>query len=237
MLAALAGESRLAQNLANVRTPGFLADGQVLGATPDLALLRVSRGREVPVGVLSTGVAVVRQYVDPTLGPIRYTGRMWDLALDGPGFFAVQTPAGVRYTRDGSFHVGPNGELLSSEGYPVLGVRGALAPGAGRVEVRADGTLWAGPTYLGTLAVYTFANPTALAKDQQGLLRPTGASGPARPSTTVRVIQGALVSSNVDVTRTMMEALSLLRAYEMDVAALQAQNATLDAAVNRVGKP
>ncbi|HEX6989889.1 MAG TPA: flagellar hook-basal body complex protein, partial [Bacillota bacterium] len=95
-------------NLANLHTPGYKARRPVLGEFGQLFLHRLGNS-VVPMGVVGLGPAVTAIDNDVTQGALRETGRPFDLALEGPGFFAVDTPEGVRYTRSGDFRLAADG--------------------------------------------------------------------------------------------------------------------------------
>jgi flagellar basal-body rod protein FlgG len=161
----------IAGNLANATTTGFRADAAE--ATGFVAVLQDQlNGIESPpapnvwgadwIGLLGTGVQPDRYIVDTRQGPIRQTDNPLDLALGGRGFFAVQTPDGIGYTRDGSFRRSATGQLVTGQGYPVLGVDGPIQLGPGPVTVNRDGTLVQNGQVVSRLQVVDFAPRFAL---------------------------------------------------------------------------
>src|SRR5690554_2136521 len=113
----------ISNNLSNLNTPGFKRSETLVRSFPEVLLYCVEKSREggasfQPVGLLAQNIALDEtrpMYLD---GALNSTGRQLDLALQGPGFFALETPRGVRYTRDGHFGVDGEGVLVNSRGYP-----------------------------------------------------------------------------------------------------------------------
>jgi len=214
MLAEQVRESQLSNDLANASTPGYKPDkapqhsfGEVLVAS--------TQGAPAAGGV-ELGVALGKTYTDMTSGSIQETGEPLDFAVQGSGFFAVQTEQGVRYTRDGQFTSSAAGILTDANGNPVLDQRGA------QVKLGAAGTVPAG-------SLGVFEVPGA-AKQGENLF--TGkASGQA--SGTVR--HGALETSGVDAAKVMVDMVSSLRSFQSGQQAVQAIDQTLQAAATQVG--
>ena len=127
----------VANNIANLNTTGFKADGSIF----EEYLSGAARQRPERQGVsfvLDRGV-----WHDMSQGSIERTGNSLDVAIDGKGFMVVQTPNGERYTRNGSLQISPTGQLVTSDGYPVLGDGGpiTLQPTDRQVSISRDGTI------------------------------------------------------------------------------------------------
>ena len=154
-----------ANNLANVSTSGFKKD-------------RLSF-REVLAGTNNTQrqVLIEPAGVDLRQGTFNRTNAPLDAAIIGPGFFAVQTPQGDRYTRAGSFALSTDGALVTPSGYPVLGKSGPIRVDAGAtVNIGGDGTVTSNGTAVGQLRVVNFAEPAAIERVGASLRRATGAA-------------------------------------------------------------
>lgn len=215
MLSELTRQDLLANDLANANTPGYKADRVAQRAFADeLALINQRNGR--PVGALGTGAEIAAQVTDTAPTSLRETGEPLDLAIQGDGFFSVQTPEGLRYTRDGSFRADAQGRLVDQLGALVVGA------GGGPVLVRADGSV--DPA---TVAV-TVLDGVAKAGDGRYVGNP--AAGQAG---TVRT--GALESSGVDAARTMVDMMASMRAFEAGQKAIQTIDETLRQATTQVG--
>ncbi len=153
-------------------------------------------------------------YTDFSAGGIQATHAPLDFAIDGEGFFAVQTDAGLRYTRDGHFEVSSYGELVDRNGSPVLDDAGAtvlIDPEAGPVLLSTDGELQQNSAPIARLGVFSF--------DNVGSLRRTGFNKFASDDTPVaatgaQIRQGFVEISNVSPVKAMTEMIDILRAYE-----------------------
>lgn len=251
-------------NLANVSTTGYKADQAELVSFPTLLLRRVGGEggdpeplhplgvevrtrpegldrlpfREAPVvGPLGTGVYVEGVYTSFQQGPLREAGNPLDLALEGPGFFALETPAGVRYTRAGSFVLDSEGYLADLRGNRVLGVDGPIQVGLeGAVAVGQDGTVFVDGALVGQLLIVDFADPNGeLRKEGATLLAPLEGAEPLAADGT-RVAQGMLEGSTVQVVESLVRLIELQRAYESSQRVVRSYDETLDQTVNELGR-
>jgi flagellar basal-body rod protein FlgF len=159
-------------------------------------------------------------------GPIRKTDNPLDVAIRGEGWFAVQTPDGNEaYTRNGSFTLGPEGALLTQTGQPVLGDGGPLViPANSEVVIGSDGTVSAKtgnqpPQQVGRLKLVN-AQPGEMTKGADGLMR-MKSGDPAQDDPNVRVVDGAIEGSNVNVVESMVGMIALARQFEMQMKLLQ----------------
>jgi flagellar basal-body rod protein FlgF len=211
MLAEQIRQDQIANDLANASTPGYKADRTAQRTFGELLLSSSSGG---PVGAQSTAVRVERIETDFSPRPARETGEPLDFAIAGEGFFAVQTAAGVRYTRNGQFAVSPQGLLVTAMGDPVLDRGGRPIRTDGRVD----------PARLGVVAL------TDPRKQGDSLVTGTPAGAAAG-----QVRSGALEASGADPARSMVDMISSMRAFEAGQKVIQTIDATLDKAVNRVG--
>ena len=205
MNASLKRLRRISVNMANSSTPGFKRTvGRVLGK-PDSSTSPLSGGLR-PVSAPES--------LDLSQGGIRSTGRPLDLALRGKGFFAVETPAGRRYTRKGRMYLNADGELVDAGGHPFVSDRGALSvpPDAKQVTVTRGGDVLADGQELGTLQVVTIPEPEKLVRESWCLLRNDGQQ--AEEATDCTVTQGALEKSNVNPLSEVVGLMDTVRAYE-----------------------
>lgn len=239
----------IANNLANVNTPGYKAARVTFADLLYLSSGEPGEGAGQEAMQVGTGVragGIVRDFAQ---GPLEETGVPWDLALEGPGFLAVRAGDGqTAYRRGGSLHVSPSGDgrllLVDEAGNPVLGGDGqpvALSPEeAASASVDAGGKLVVRGTdglvrEAGRLAVYVFPNPGGLSATGNGLFRPTAASGEARearPEDGVAVRQGMLEGSNVQVVGEMVSLIVAQRGYELAAKAIQSSDQMLEIANN-----
>jgi flagellar basal-body rod protein FlgF len=233
MMAQFARQLTLATNLANIETPGYRQQESTIRDFQQMFLLRLGRGEASPIGTLSTAVRWDKPLVDLRQGSLIETGRPLDLALAGRAFFAIQTPDGVEYTRDGRFQLDAQRRLVTADGHPVLGEQGPLMLPAGDIWVEPDGTILVGEQVVGRLLLVEFP-PDAQFEPVAGNRYRTDATG--APSETTGVSQGFLEASNVDLTQTLTDMLAATRSYQLAARSLQLADETLRLAVNSVGR-
>ena len=214
MLAEMARQDLLANDLANVSTAGYKADRAAQRSFSEVMLQNSRTGQQI--GPIGSGSAISRQVTDFTGAPVKDTGEPLDFAVTGAGFFAVQTAQGTRYTRNGSFQAAGNGTLTDQLGNRVLGQNGRP------LQVAADGTV--APTALG---IFNLTNPRKIG---DGMFSGTAAGRGAG-----QVKSGALESSGVDPTRTMVDMMASMRAYESGQKVIQTIDQTLEKAASQVG--
>ena len=220
--------SVVANNLANTNTTGFKRDRANF---EDLLYQQLrqpggstSAQTQLPSGLqLGTGVRVVSTAKDFEQGNPQQPGRALDVMINGRGFFEVQLPDGTpAYTRDGSFQVNAEGELVTSSGFPVQpGIQ--VPEGAQSMTIGKDGTVTvqmageAQPLEIGLLTISDFINPAGLQARGQNLYMETAASGPAQNGTPGlaglgMLEQGALEGSNVNVVEELVGMIETQRA-------------------------
>lgn len=138
----------------------------------------------------------------------------YSLALDGDGFFAVETPTGEAYTRNGSFHVDEQGELLTTEGFPVAwtGSRGRVQPTGEPVVIDGVGKITQGSNPLGQLKITAFADNQHLLVDAQGYYRATPTLEAKTPEAIVH--QGAMERSNAESVDELVSLIKAQRSFE-----------------------
>ena len=211
--------NQVSNNLANVDTPGFKKET----VTFDEMLYQANRSRQRVGKGLRINTIHQQGVVQKTDAPL-------DLAISGDGFFRVQTPAGVRYTRAGNFQRNNEGLLVTADGYPVLGEAGPVALTGTKVDVAGDGRLYVDGVQVNRLTVVT-ADPKALKKEGENLFRlADGAAEEASPNS--QLLQGHLEKSNVNTVTEMTEMIDLYRAYEGHQKMIQAVD---DLAARKVG--
>ena len=199
-----------AQNVANVSTTGFR--GQQASFQMLLALARPAVSNPLNVAINNFGVLEGTR-LDLGSGSLQATGNPLDVGIEDNAFFAIQTPHGTRYTRNGSFRVARTGELVTGDGNPVLGENGVIRVPAGTVSISSDGTLSVNSAVAGKIRQVEFAPETKLISEGGSLLSaPSGSELTAR-ETSVR--QGMLESSNVNAIRAVMTLIVVQREAEM----------------------
>ncbi len=192
----------IADNVANASTPGFKAE--MLGFSTRFA--GTGQGTRL--------IQEVAQARDTSEGAFTQTGNRLDLAIKGEGYFAVKTPLGERFTRNGRFLLDNDGQLITSQGFPVLGDDGqpiVFAPTESDIRIDTDGTISTESGPVGMIGVVRFANDQALVRTQQGFL-----AGDAEPEPAVeaRVMQGVIEESNVESVIEMTRMMQVLRDFQ-----------------------
>ena len=227
----------LANNLSNMQTIGFKADDVAqLTALPDSetqAYTARMTGARLPGS--ATALLPVGTYTDFSPGPSRSTGNPMDVYIDGKGFFAVETPGGTRYTRNGSFTVDAEENLVTQEGFKVLGEGGPIQINGTAVTVDADGNVTVDGDQVGKLKIVDFPDPRSLVKAGRNLFRSVAGAAETTPET-VRLQQGAVEGANVDAVRIMTEMIEVLRGYETYQKTVQTLDSVESKAVNELGR-
>jgi flagellar basal-body rod protein FlgG len=193
MIAEQMRQDAIANDLANASTPGYKADRVTQASFGDLLLANTRSGRVV--GPLGMGAFADAKVTNLAPQALRVTDEPLDLAIAGEGFFAVQTPQGIRYTRNGQFSASPNGFLIDQLGNPVLG------PNGQPVRLTADHRV-----VPGSVGVFAVVNATKVGDNYF-----TGIAG-GQATGEVRI--GALEGSGIDPARTMVDMIASFRAYE-----------------------
>jgi flagellar basal-body rod protein FlgF len=262
----------ISNNLANVDTTAYKEDVSVHKAFPELLLRRMntettripisqtaphlgSVDRAPVVGKLGTGVEQNEVFTVFEQGSMKETTNPFDLALDGDGFFVVDTPYGERLTRNGSFHIGPEGLLVTKEGYPVLGENGPIDAKLNNFIVDQQGRVFANERYaddpqrlvsmsenewdqtvqVDALRIVDVDESRYLRKQGSSLYQTTWESGDAfsieddRPA----VRQGFLETSNVNAVKQMVRMIEVNRAYEANQKTIQSQDQASDKLINQ----
>ncbi len=235
--------SVIANNLANVNTTGFKQDRAVFEDLVYQNYRQVgaanTQTNEVPTGLnIGTGVKVVATEKNHTQGNLVTTNNALDLAVNGRGFFQVLQPDGsIAYTRDGSFSLDSNGQVVTANGYP-LQPSITVPQGAQSITIGKDGTVsvqlagQAQPSQVGTIDLADFVNPAGLQPVGDNLFLESGSSGSPQTSTpglngVGNLQQGMLESSNVNVVEELVSMIETQRAYEMNSKAISSTSSML----------
>ncbi len=269
MIAQMERIAVISNNLANVNTPSYKRDTTLMKAFPEMLIHRINDDgvRVFPlgsydlmpiVGKLGTGVEVNEVYTRFTQGAFKQTDNPFDLALEGKGFFCVQTPEGERYTRNGSFLIDKDGFLVTKDGYKVLGENGPIKIKKNNFIVDQDGNIfenadfagdpmrlvsqeeneWNNTVLVDRLKIVSFPKVRFIKKIGESFYRTTRYSGNAyilvnnRP----KVRQGFIEQSNVNPVIEMVNLIEVHRTYEANQKSIQAEDAALGRVINEVGK-
>ncbi|MGI6037440.1 MAG: flagellar hook-basal body protein [Limnochordia bacterium] len=216
----------VANNLANASTTGYKRDVALVRPFPNLNLHRTTDGQRM--GSLTTGAGIegIRPQFSP--GGVRHTGNPLDLAVEG-GFFTVQTPAGIAYTKAGNFSLDGAGYLVTARGDRVLGTRGPIRIDNADFTVTEEGDIIVAGEIVDRLAIAELTGDVEKLGDNLFY-------GQGIPAQEVKVSQGFLEDSNVNVVREMVDLITATRAYEANQRIIQAHDETLGKAVNEMAR-
>lgn len=231
MLAESQRQDVIANNLANATTTGFRRSVATSAPFAETLIGNMRAMGTPAVGPLTRGTQLEGVTMLDTQGALRSTGNALDVALVGDGHFAVDGPAGRRYTRDGAFAIAADGRLVTQQGHAVAGVGGAIRLERGvAVDIAADGTVSQGGVVRGRLLITALA-PGSVTAEGGSLVdgTPAGAGN-------ARVRQGHLEGSSVNVVTEMVELIRTMRSFEANQKAAQSHDEALQASVSRVGR-
>jgi flagellar basal-body rod protein FlgF len=265
----------LANNMANVDTNGYKRDTAVHKAFPEMLLRRMNeevfrvpiRAQSIGsvdvapvIGRLGTGVEQNEVFPIFEQGALKQTDNPFDIALEGDGFFVVDTPYGERYTRNGGFFLGPEGLLVTKDGFPVLGENGPITLKLNNFSVDQEGRVfqnqafaddpdrlvsmreneWEDTVEVDRLQLVDVSSPRYLRKQGSSLWATTWESGPAeivegenRP----RVHQRFLEAANVNIVTEMVQMIEVNRAYEANQKVIQAHDDSTGRLLSTVMRP
>ena len=211
----------VANNIANAATTGFRQEGLIFSeyfqALDGGSSLSMAQGNVRNTSFVQGGLA--------------QTGGTFDFAIEGDGFFLVQTPSGERLTRAGAFSPNADGDLVTYDGYRVLDAGGApvfVPPGASDLGVASDGTLSSGGTPIGQIGLVRPIDAQAMVREDGVMFR---ADAGYEPSDNARVLQGFVENSNVDAISQITRMIEVQRAYELGASFLESEDERVRQAV------
>ena len=267
MIAQMHNLDAISNNLANVDLTGYKKDTPVHKAFPELLLRRMnddgvftippgSVDQAPVIGTLGSGVEYNESYTVFSQGALKQTENPFDLALEGKGFFTVDTPQGERFTRNGSFHVSQEGVLVNKQGLPVMGENGIIRLKKNNFVVDQEGRIWQNSTFaddperlvsleenewenielVDRLKLVDFPRDRYLKKQGDSLWvhdRFSGDPVAAGVDDGLQVRQGFLEGSNVNPVREMVRMIEVNRAYEANQKTIQAHDQMSDRLINQ----
>ncbi len=260
----------VSNNMANADLNGYKKDVSTFKSFPSLLIRKVDNNGNFPlpfgttnkaplVGKLGMGVEYNESFTIFAQGPLKGTGNPFDLTLDNKGFFAVETPNGERYTRNGAFTMSKEGYLVTKQGFLVMGENGPIEVQQNNFKVDIKGNVIHNPKFAGetddlvtdrenswteeevidTLKVVNFENDRYLQKEGNSLWRSNEISGDAemvyaqdRPGVRAGFVEG----SNVNVVDEMVSLIQVNRAYEANQKTIQTQDGLLDKLINQTAR-
>ncbi|MGC3938127.1 flagellar hook-basal body complex protein [Roseobacter sp. EG26] len=204
----------VANNIANAATTGYRQEGLVFSEY----VKSIDGASSLSMGQGNTRQTSFQQ------GALTQTGGTFDFAIEGDGFFLVETPSGERLTRSGAFSPNANGDLVTYDGYRVLDAGGApvfVPPGAADVAVSADGTISSEGNPVGQIGVVLPTNPQGMVREDGVMFRADDGYEPAEQA---RVLQRFVENSNVDSVTQLTRMIEVQRAYELGASFLEAED-------------
>ncbi|OON99209.1 MAG: hypothetical protein ATN35_00170 [Epulopiscium sp. Nele67-Bin004] len=248
MLLQTARMDAISNDLANTNTTGYKKDVVVAESFEDVLIKRLGGTNQdikplVDVGYMSFGVKVSDVYTQFAQGSLIMTTSKTDLALQGDGFFVIDTGAEEMYTRDGAFEINQYSQLVTQEGYAVMGLEGPIQvmedieDGVLNVEasldIRENGDVYFGGEFIDTIRVVNVDDPQLLEKRTDDLF----ALGTAQlEESDALVISSYLEASNVNVVQGMVDMITVSRSYEASQKLVQVHDDLLNKAINEVGR-
>lgn len=217
----------LANNIANLSTPGFKAEKMMFQEY----LSKPADGSDPSSYVVSQGNAR-----DMGQGPLTHTSNPLDIALNGPGFLTVTTPSGDQYTRNGHLQIDTQGELVTSAGFVVQGEGGSpivIPSGAASITIGKDGTVATDKQTIGKIGVVNFDNPQQLAETQGGLYTTKQI---AEPVTTTSVEQGTIEEANIQPVVEMTKLMATAHEITTAKSFADGEHTRIKNAIDRLGK-
>lgn len=217
----------ISHNLANADTLGYKRE---LAVTRPFSTYFLDAGSNTPRG----GNPGITNATDFTLGVPRHTGNPLDLVIEGDGYFAVESPQGTLYTRQGNFTLDAAGYLVTTDGYRVAGEGGAIRLISDQPRIDKEGALWEGGEMVGRIKLTRFSDSRELEKLGSGLFRadaavplPERAMGPG-------LRQGFVETSNVDGMKEMVDLIATMRQLEGSQKVIQGYSEMLDLAIQTI---
>lgn len=211
----------IANNIANAATTGYRQEGVIFSEHVKRA------GGDASLSMANANV----RHTSMIQGALAQTGGRLDLAIEGDGFFLIETPAGERLTRAGNFSLSVDGDLVTNDGFRVLDAGGApvfIPPDAADPAIAADGTISIDDQPVARIGLVQPVDRNGLAREDGVMFRSEAGTAPAPDG---RVLQGFLEGANVDPVSEIARMIEVQRAYEMGQSFLDAENERTRAAL------
>ena len=216
----------VANNIANAATSGYRQEGVIFSEY----VKSIDNGPSLSMGQADAHQTSLAQ------GALTQTGGQFDFAVEGDGFFLVETPLGERLTRAGSFSPNADGDLVTPEGFRVLDAGGApvfIPPGAADISVSADGTISSEGNPVGVLGLVQPLNPQQMIREDGVMFRADDGYEPAENG---RILQRFVENSNVNPILQLTRMIEVQRAYELGASFLDAEDERVRQALRAMSK-
>jgi flagellar basal-body rod protein FlgF len=225
----------LANNVANINTIGYKRDRSIFRIPEENGSQTFETSIE-GIQSLSPYAPPFSTVIDFSQGAIRKTGNPLDVAINGNGFFSVQTPTGVQYTRQGGFTLDSQGKLTTSDGFPVMGEGGEITLEEGVVEIDTQGSVLVDGDEVARLQITDFSNPETLKKAGNSRFVETELSVVGQRPENTTLSQGYLETANVNPVLAMTEMIETSRAFEAYQKVIHSADEATSKSINDVGK-
>ena len=232
----------ISNNLANVDTTGYKKDGAIFESFKDAFTLKI-KDPEKPgytrIGTLNQGVSLERIFTHHTQGALKQTDDFLNIAIQGEGFIKVNKidsngKETEYYTRDGSFSLDAEGNLLTKDGYFVMGENGIITLENSDIQIDSQGNIYSNNQLVDKIALVNVENKDSLRKVGSNLYKTTQET--QITDFNGSIAQGFLEASNVDTVREMVEMINVMRGYESNQKVLTSYDTLLDKSVNSIGR-
>ncbi|SJZ52375.1 flagellar basal-body rod protein FlgF [Garciella nitratireducens] len=232
-------QENVSNNLANIETNGFKKQEIIAKAFDQMIVknrAKISENILSPIGKIHLGVMIDGVYTDFEQGPLEETSHSLDLAIQGGGFFTIELPNGqLAYTRDGSFQINENGQLITKQGYLVLDHNlQSISLENERVQIDKNGSITSDSGQKFILNIVNFQNGQDLHRLGENLYILEG--GQTVPAENYLIKQGFLEKSNVNPLEELVKMIEITRSFESNQRVIQAMDETLGKAVNEIGR-
>lgn len=221
-----------ANNIANAGTPGFKGESVLFSD-----YLQQQKGVTSPPGGKTVQMVQDRATLrDFSQGPMSKTGNPLDLALQGEGFFAVDTPHGERYTRAGRFSLSTGGDIVDIGGNPVLGIDSrpiSVPPNTGSITIAADGTISSEAGQIGKFRVVQFDDQQAMQAEGNSLFATTQ---PSREAASPAMLQGMVEGANIQAITQMTSMMAAIGSYKSVSEFVDSEAQREQSAIDRIGR-
>lgn len=239
----------ITNNIANANTSGFKKDTMITESFPEVLMKRIGATdyrdiiAKAPIankigyiGKMNNGVRVDEVFTNFEQGPISVSGNPLDLALQGPGFFSIETPEGERYTRSGEFTLDSEGYITTKEGYKVQGQNGPILVDGKNIVINEDGQVFSDGNEIDTLKLVDFNDYKLLKKEGEALYLDTSDDAGNMKEAEGLILQGSVEASNVNSVKMMVEMITMLRSYEANQKVIKTFDELLSKSVNEIGR-
>lgn len=239
----------ITNNIANANTSGFKKDTMITESFPEVLMKRIGATdyrdiiAKAPIankigyiGKMNNGVRVDEVFTNFEQGPISVSGNPLDLALQGPGFFSIETPEGERYTRSGEFTLDSEGYITTKEGYKVQGQNGPILVDGKNIVINEDGQVFSDGNEIDTLKLVDFNDYKLLKKEGEALYLDASDDAGNMKEAEGLILQGSVEASNVNSVKMMVEMITMLRSYEANQKVIKTFDELLSKSVNEIGR-